>query len=343
MRALAITIPRSLVARADDLPMDRRSFICAVLGLIGAPYFVYAQAPRPAGKIGYLHPRTIAPDHPTLSILRPAWQRLGYVEGETVLLRSAEGDPRRLPQLVGELIALKAGVLVVVGAEAVRAASMTTKTTPIVAIDLETDPVRAGLAASFPRPAGNVTGLFMDQPSLAGKWIELLREAAPTIERLALMWDPGTGRDQLEIAQAVARATGLETVVLKMGPGEDFDAELQRLGSRQRFGIVHLTSPGLIVVAAKVAAAAQKNRMPTISWLKVYARAGEMMSYGPVQEVYFPRAVVLADKILRGEKPGDIPIEQPTKFELVINIKTAKALGLTIPQSLLVRADEVIQ
>jgi putative ABC transport system substrate-binding protein len=244
---------------------------------------------------------------------------------------------------VAELIALKVGVLIVVGPEAVRAASVTTKTMPIVAIDLETDPVRAVLAASFAKPAGNVTGLFMDQPSLAGKWIDLLREAAPTISRLALLWDPSTGRDQLEIAQAVARAKGLETVVVEMSQREDFDAALRGLDNRQRFGIVQLASPGLIVVAAKIAAAAQRHRMPTISSLKAYARAGAMMSYGPVQEVYLQRAVVLADKILKGEKSGDIPIEQPNKFEFVINLTTAQALGLTIPASLLSRADEVIQ
>ena len=170
-----------------------------------------------------------------------------------------------------------------------------------------------------------------------------MREAAPTISRLALLWDPSTGRDQLEIAQAVARAKGLETVVVEMSQREDFDAALRGLDNRQRFGIVQLASPGLIVVAAKIAAAAQRHRMPTISSLKAYARAGAMMSYGPVQEVYLQRAVVLADKILKGEKSGDIPIEQPNKFEFVINLTTAQALGLTIPASLLSRADEVIQ
>lgn len=180
-----------------------------VPGLVCWPAWLHAARaalPGPPGRIGYLHPRTIAPDHPTLQLLRREWQRLGYVEGETILLRSAESDPRRLPQLVTELIAQHCGVLIVVGAAAVRAASKTTRTTPIVAIDLETDPVRSGLAQSFARPGGNVTGLFLDQPSLAGKWIELLREVSPGIERIGLVWDPGTSRDQLEIAQSVAAA-----------------------------------------------------------------------------------------------------------------------------------------
>ena len=322
--------------------MNRRRFVGSVMGVMGAPYLARAQAPRPAGKIGYLHSRTIAPDQPTLLLLRTTWQRLGYVEGETVLLRSAEGDPRRLPQLVEELITLKVGVIIVVGAEGVRAASRTTKTTPIVAIDLETDPVRSGLVASFAHPGGNITGLFVDQPSLAGKWIDLLREAAPTIERLALLWDPSTGSDQLEIAQTVAHAKGLKTIVIELGPVMNFDEAFRDLAGRPWTGIVHLTSPGFFAFAKKVAAAAQKYRLPTVSHMKAYARAGVLMTYGTMQD-YFPRAVVIADKILNGAVAGDLPIERPDRFELVINLKTAKAIGLTIPTSLIVRADEVIR
>jgi putative ABC transport system substrate-binding protein len=321
--------------------IDRRTLIRSVLGLIGAPYLAHAQAPRASGKIGYLTLDPISPSNASVSLLRPVWQRLGYVENETFLLRFAERDAQRLPQLVAELIALKVGVLIVVGGEAVRIVSHVTKVTPIVALDLETDPVRSGLATSFARPGGNVTGLFMDQPSLAGKWIELLREAAPTIERVALLWDPGTGRDQLEIGQAAARAKGLETVVVEFSAVANFDDALRDLGRRQRTGIVVLTSPRF--PRAIFAAAAQKHRLPSIAFQANQAQAGVLMSYGPNREAYFPRTVVLADKILKGEKPGDIPIEQPDKFEFVINLKTAKALGLTIPQSLLSRANEVIR
>jgi len=216
-----------------------------------------------------------------------------------------------------------------------------TNVTPIVALDLETDPVRAGLATSFARPGGNVTGLFMDQPALAGKWIELLREAAPSIERVGLLWDPGTGRDQLEIGQAAARAKGLETVVIEFSAVTNFDDALRGVGRGRRTGIVVLTSPRF--PRGIFAAAAQTNRLPSIAFQANQAQAGVLMSYGPNREAYFPRVLVLADKILKGEKPGEIPIEQPTKFEFAINLKTAKAIGLMIPQSLLSRADEVIQ
>jgi putative ABC transport system substrate-binding protein len=241
------------------------------------------------------------------------------------------------------LIGLGAGVLIVVGAVAVSAASRATRTTPIVAIDLETDPVRAGYAASYARPGGNVTGLFLDQPSIAGKWIDLLREAAPDIERLALLWDRGTGTDQLEVAQAVARGKGFEAVVLELGTITDFDAALLALAGTPRSGIVQLSSPGFAVAAARFAAAARRHRLPTISFLKTYARQGVLMTYGPIQELYFPRAVSIADRIINGATAGDTPIEAPARFEFVINLKTAEAIGLPIAPKLLLRADEVLR
>ena len=233
-----------------------------------------AQTTRPAGKIGYLHPRLVTPDHATLVALRSAWQPLGYVEGETELLRSAEGDMRRVPGLVAEMVAQGAGVLIVVGAAALRAADRAVRQastdqrgpTPIVAIDLESDPVREGYAASLGRPGGHVTGLFLDQPSLAGKWIDLLREASPAL-----------------------------------------------------------------------------GRLPTTTFQSAAVRAGLMLSYGPLNDTYLPRAALMADKILRGARPADLPIERPSRYEFVINLKTAKALGLTIPQALLLLADEVIE
>ena len=321
---------------------SRRSFTSAAWLLAsGAP--AWAQRPAPPGKIGYLHPRTIDPDHATLRLLRPAWQELGYAEGSSVLLRSGQNDAQRLPGLVQELIDQGVGVLIVVGAAAVRAASQVTRSTPIVAIDYETDPVRAGLAASLGRPGGNLTGLFLDQPSLAGKWIALLREAAPTLRRIALLWDPATGRGQLDVALGVAQAAGLATAVLELGPPEGFDAALKPFGQRPATGIVQLGTAGFGGIAARFAAAAARHRLPTIGFLKAYAEAGLLMSYGPDQGAHTGRAVVLADKILRGAKPGELPIERPARFEFVINLLTAKALGLTMPQNLLLRADEVIQ
>lgn len=183
----------------------------------------------------------------------------------------------------------------------------------------------------------------MDQSSLAGKWIDLLREAAPRIGRIAVVWDRTTGRGQLDFCQAVAHAKGLVTTVVEFGRKTNFEESLKGLGTGQTTGIVHLTSAGFSLLAANFAAAAQKYRLPTISNLKIYAQVGVLMTYGPNQEDYFPRAILLADKIIKGEKPGNLSIEGPDRFELVVNMKTADALGLTIPKSLLLSADEVIR
>ncbi len=323
--------------------IDRRTAIAGLLGALGAPGIAGAQSARAARKIGYLHPTTIAPTHETLVILRRAWQALGYVEGETVLLRSAEGDPARLHSLVAELIGLDVGVLIVVGAGAVRAASRVTTTIPIVAFDLETDPVRAGYAVSVARPGGNVTGLFMDMASLAGKWIELLREAVPTIEHIVLIWDPTTGPDQLDIAIAAARTKGIAASVIERRAPEGYAAAFATLARQNRTGIAELTSPGSNAAFASLAMAAQKFQLPSITFQKVNVISGALLSYGPDRESYLPRAAILADRILRGAKPGELPIEHPTRFELVINLKTAKVLGIELPPSILLRADEVIE
>ena len=323
--------------------MKRRRFLPAALVLPAFVRGVHGQDSRAPGKIGYLHPRTVAPDHLTLKILRPAWQRLGYVEGESFLLRSAQDDLRRLPARVNELIGQGVGVLIVVGAAALKAASEATKTVPIIAIDLETDPVSAGYAASFARPGANVGGLFLDQPSLAGKWIELLREAAPDTERVALLWDRVTGVGQIEVAKAAARVKGMESVVLELRTNSNFDDVLRPLAGRPKTGIVQIGTAGFAVVAERFAAAARKHHLPTIGFLKTYARAGVLMSYGPIQELYLPRAVLMADKVLRGASVAQMPIEGPDRFELVINMATARAIGLKVPAALLVRADEVIE
>jgi putative ABC transport system substrate-binding protein len=243
--------------------------------------------------------------------------------------------------MIGELIDNRVGVLIVVGAETLRVAHRATQTLPIVAIDLETDPVRSGLAASIRRPGGNITGLFLDQPTLAEKWLELLLEIAPQVKRVILHWDPSSGTDQLDVAKAAATAKGIEAIVLEMGTYRNFD-EAFVVGVMPT-GVIQLTSPGFSALAESFAAAAAKHRLPSIMFLKVYAQAGALMSYGPNQEDYFPRAIAVADKILRGEKASEMPIEHPTRLELVVNLKTAKALGITVPPSLLARANEVIE
>jgi ABC-type uncharacterized transport system substrate-binding protein len=320
--------------------MDRRSFGIGLGAVALLPGTAHATA---RGKIGYLHPVTIEPSHITYSILKQAWERLGYQEGQTVLSRSGKGDAQRLPELVNDLVVQGAGVLIVVGADAVRTAVRTNKAIPIVAIDLETDPVQTGLITSYARPGGNVTGLFLDTPSLATKWIELMREAVPALERIAFAWQPSTGRSQLDVALRAAQAMQIEAVVLEIEPSEDLAAKFSRLASAKRTGIVQLTLPGSSTFAGSYAAAAERNGLPTITHLRSGARAGLLMSYGPSQEAYFPRAVEIADRVLGGDKVGEIPIERPSQFEFVINLMTAKKLRLPLSPTLLARADEVIE
>src|SRR5262245_15357290 len=288
------------------------------------PLGTRGQNARAGRKIGFLHPESLNPVPGTLSVSRSVWLRLGYVEGETVLLRSAEGEGSKLPELVAELIRQEIGVLMVVGPAAVRAAHRSS-TVPIVAIDLETDPVRSGLVASLDRPGGNLTGLFMDQSSLVGKWIGLLRDAVPQIERIALVWDPNSTPDQLEAAKAAASALRIDALVLEVRRPEEFDGAFKSLGNDRSTGVVLLGSPALIALPiTRFGNAALKYRVPTITFLRSIAEAGALMAYGPNVEKYCPRAAILADKILKGEKAGNQPIERPDKFELVVNGKTAK-------------------
>ena len=323
--------------------MKRREFLTLVAasGAGGWPQSLRAEPVN--GKIGYLHPVTISPTHVTFSLLQREWRRLGYVDGETVFARSGEGDPHLLPKLVGELTDRGVGVLIVVGADAVRAAAKATAAVPIVAIDMETDPVRTGLIGSYARPGGNVTGLFLDMPALATKWIELMREMVPALDRIAFAWQPASGRSQLDVALGVAKTLDIEATVLEFDVSDDFAASLSRLTGPKQTGIIQLTFPGITTVAEKFAAAAERYRLPTISFLRATARGGFLMSYGPSQEDYFPRAVQIADRILRGDKVVNVPIERPSKFEFVINLRTARAIGLAVPPTLLIRADEVIE
>ncbi len=205
------------------------------------------------------------------------------------------------------------------------------------------DPVQTGLIASYGRPGGNVTGLFLDLPSLAAKWVGLLREIVPGLERVALAWTPSTGKAQLDVATAAAKAIGLETTIMEIVTSDDFDAQFARLVGPKRTGIVQLTAPGFVTVSEGYAAAAIRYKLPTINFLRSMAESGVLVSYGPNQEHYFPRAIAMADAILKGEKPDNIPVERPTRFEFVLNLKTAKALGLAIPPLVLAQVDEVIE
>ena len=324
--------------------MDRRTFIRSVAGglLVGARVADAQQAVK-LPMVGVLV--TNAGTSVTLRTFVQGLQDLGYVDGKSIvtLVRSAEGKPDVLPVLAAELAQAHVNVIYAAGPAAIRAARAATMTIPIVALDLETDPVQAGWVSSLARPGGNLTGLFLDLPGLAGKWLELLNAAAPEVRRVGLLWDSTTGSAQLSAAKAAAQGLGLDGRVIEVRSSNEIDAALgvgAREGAR---AIVVLSSPTLSNHQQRIAEFALKNRLPAISPFRRFADFGGLMAYGPDLEDMRRRAASYVDKILKGAKPADLAIEQPTKFEMAINLRTAKALGLGLPQSLLLRADDVIR
>jgi len=280
-----------------------------------------------------------------LQALRDGLAEFGYVEKQNVAIeyRWAEERTERLAALVAELVERRVDVIVIPGPSAIDAAKSVTGTVPIVAIDFESDPVAARYAASFAKPGGNITGVFLDHAELSGKWLDLLKEAVPKLGRVAVVWDTSTPTYQLNAIKVAAKVLALKIDTLEVRRLNDFEGAFGAAAKMRAQGVVILSSPLLSRHGPELAAAAIAKRLPTISLFREHATGGCLMSYGPSLADGYRRLGSLAGRILKGAKPADLPIEQPTKFELVINLKTAKALGITMPPSLLLRADEVIQ
>ena len=329
--------------------MDRRTFIGAFAGgLAIARSAAEAQQAAKVPRIGYLSSNLAGSPHMTEGF-RQGLRDLGYVEGRNVVIefRDAEGKLERLPALAAELVALKVDVIVVGGTVAALAAKQATKTVPIVFVSA-VDPVTDGLVTSLARPGGNVTGLSALAPELVGKRLEQLKQAVPGVSQVAVLWQPGalgerTEKDMRKEAEVAARALGVRLQFVEVRGPDDFDRAFSDMTRARAGALTVLGSTMLINERRRLVDLAAKNRLPAVYGLREYVDAGGLMCYGPNNADMFRRAATYVDKILKGAKPGDLPVEQPTKFELVINLKTAKALGLTIPQSVLARADEVIQ
>jgi putative ABC transport system substrate-binding protein len=272
-------------------------------------------------------------------------QELGYADGKniTIEIRSADGKYQALPGLANELVQRRVDVIFVTGPAPIWAALAATRAIPIVALDQETEPVRAGWAQTLARPGGNLTGLFLDLPAIAGKWLQLLREAAPRAQRVGVLWDTTTGPEQLDAAKVAAKGLGVELVVMEMSSAEDLQPTLAAGLEAGMRAMLQLSSPVISGLSQQSAAFVAQQRLPGISAFRRFADEGGLLSYGPVRVDLYRRAASYVDKILKGARPGELAIEQPARFELVVNLEAAKALGLTIPQSLLLRADEVIR
>ena len=325
-----------------------RPIVAALLLAVAAagPPADAQQAPKTA-KIGILSATTPAALAPSVEAFKQGLRELGWVEGKSFVLevRYGEGKVERLSELARELVAFKMHVIVTPADLSIAAIKRETQTIPIV-MALSSDPVGAGFVASLARPGGNITGLSNISPELSGKRVELLREAVPGLSRLALLWNPevrGAVLDYKEAASA-ARSLRVEVQSVEVSRAEDLDRAFSTITSWRAQALM---LPGINPVGfanrAQIVSFAQRNRLPSMFPTKEYVDSGGLMSYGPSLVDLFRRAAGYVDKILKGAKPADLPVQQPTKFELVVNLKTAKALGLTLPQSLLRRADEVIQ
>jgi ABC-type uncharacterized transport system substrate-binding protein len=325
--------------------MDRRTFIATVAGLLATPFAAEAQKAGKVATIGFLGPLTPSAQSKWTAAFVQRMRELGWIEGRTVVIeyRWAEGRSEQLAQLAAEFVGLKVDLIVTGGTAAVVAAKQATSAIPIV-FATAGDPVGTGLVASLARPGGNVTGLSVQSADLAGKRLELLREVVPGLRRLAIMANVGGRIGVLEMgeAQAAARTLGLEVATLEIQRAEEIAPAIEGLKGRAD-ALYVVTEPLVNTNRVRVNALALDARLPTMHGEKAYVEAGGLMSYGANYPDLYRRAADFVDKILRGARPADIPVEQPTKFDLFVNLKTAKTLGLTIPQSVLLWADEVIQ
>jgi putative ABC transport system substrate-binding protein len=327
--------------------MQRRSFITLLGGAAAAwPLAARAQQRR-LPTIGYLHQSTAAIDSKYNAAFSQRLRELGWIEGRTVAIeyRYAEGRSERLAEFAAEFVRLKVDVIVAGSTPPTAAAKRATAVIPIIGVALG-DPVGSGLVASLARPGGNVTGLSTQAPDFAGKKVELLREVIPTLRHLAVLVDISND-DRLNSSvtdevRAAARTLGIEVVPMEIRRFADIAPAFEALKGRAE-AIFVTGSPVVITNRAGFHTLAMGARLPAIYNNRPYVEAGGLMSYGPHTPHTYRRAAEFVDKILRGTQPADIPVEQPTKFELVVNLTTAKALGLTIPETFLVRADEVIE
>jgi putative ABC transport system substrate-binding protein len=322
--------------------INRRAFLTGLGAVLAAPRAAGAQQAGKVYRIGVLGNE----NNPPWDGFRQGLRDLGYVDGRNVSMdwRWSGGKPDRLPRLAMELVALRPDIIVASGTQAVRAAMAATSAIPIV-MTTSSYPEKIGLVKSLSRPGGNVTGLTNVGPELSGKKLELLKEIAPTISRVAVLSNPASPVEPLTVQELLtaAPAVGVEIQSVEVRSPDDFSAAFGALSSSRVHALLVLGNPINFRGRQLIADFALRNHLPSIYDERLFVDAGGLMSYAPSFTDSFRYAATYVDKILKGAKPADLPIEQPTTFELVINLKTAKALGLTIPPALLLRADQAIE
>jgi putative ABC transport system substrate-binding protein len=326
----------------------RKDIVCSVLAifLLTSVCPAEAQQPTKVPRIGYLGGASTSANAARIEAFRQGLRELGYVEGKNIVIewRSSEGKADRLPGLAAELVRLKVDVIVTGGAAATRPAKEATVTIPIVMAQ-DNDPVGNGFVASLARPSGNITGLATLAPELSGKLLELLKETVPRLSRVAVLGTstiPGSGQMLREVELA-AEAFGVKLQYLDVLSPKDIEPAFRAAGKGRADAVLVLGGPVLVSHRTQIADLTAKNRLPAVYGQAEFMDAGGLMFYGASITEMFRRAATYVDKILKGAKPADLPVEQPTKFEFIINLKAAKQIGLTIPPNVLARADKVIR
>ena len=324
--------------------MNRRVFIGVIAGSVLAS--ARSVAAQPKGRVyraGFLFPGSPGPG---IAAFEPAIRSLGWVPGQNLILeqRYAHGDLSRLPALAAELVGLKVDVILV-SSLAIPAARAATRTIPTIMAFAVDDPVEEGWAASLARPGGNLTGVTLHAPELAGKRLELLKGVLPGMRRVGVLaWPRPGGLGQVRAAEVAARSLGLQVHVVEVQETAQYDGAVETLKRDGADALLVLSSSTFFAERRRIADLAIKHRLPLVAPFREVAESGGLMAYGPnIVELWKQRVPVYVDRILKGAKPGDLPIEQPTKYELVVNLKTAKTLGLTMPPTLVLRADQVIE
>jgi ABC-type uncharacterized transport system substrate-binding protein len=318
--------------------------VTLLLSLLVTPFVAHAQLPSKVPRVGVLAERS--PTEPFLAVFRQGLHDLGYTEGQNIVIeyRYAHGVVEQFSPLAAELLRLDFDVLVVWGTGAAQAAQALTTTVPIV-FTVPGDPVGTGLVASLARPGGNATGLSSLTSGLSGKHLELLKMAMPQVARVAVLYNPvnPVSRLALNETREAARALAVELHVLEVRQPHELASAFAALTAWRAEALLTISAPMFGTTLAELAQLAATHRLPAIYVRREFVEAGGLLAYGPSWADNFRRAATYVDKILKGAKPADLPVEQPTKFEFIINLKTAKALGMTMPPSLLLLADEVLQ
>jgi len=320
--------------------------ILVVVAVLAVGVIAEAQQPKRLARIGYLSVLSPTSDSARLEAFRQGLRELGYVDGQSITIESqyAEGKLDRLPDLAGELVRLKVDVMVVGGSTATRAAKNVTKLIPIVMAH-GSDPVELGFVASLARPGGNITGLTHLAPELGGKRLELLKDIIAQLSRVAVLTDPGTQGHgpQIKELEVAARALSLQLRLAEVRGPNELESAFSTMTTGCAGAFIRLQLPTLDRLRERIVDFAAKSRLPAMYGDREFVEAGGLMSYGVNIADLWGRAATYVDKILKGTKPADLPVEQPTKFEFVINLKTAKQIGLTISPNVLARADRVIR